>query len=47
VVESTAAKNASILRLDSMQTMTTARIEKETYLSIMGNNLKSLKTALN
>ncbi len=47
VIESTAAKNQQILRMDSMQAMTAARMEEETYLSIMEKNLGVLQKALN
>lgn len=47
VIESAKETEVGILRIDSMQSMTTERIEKETYLSIMENNLNVLKQALN
>ena len=47
IVENTAAKNASVLTLDSMQTIVEEDIENGvTYLGVMQKNLESLKTAL-
>lgn len=47
IIENTAAKNAKILTLDSMQSVTDQQIEEGTsYLSIMENNLSVLEKAL-
>ena len=48
IVQNSAAKNQSILTLDSMQSITSKDIENGfTYLSVMENNLENIKTALN
>ena len=47
IIENTTAKNAKILMLDSMQSVTDQQIEQGVnYLSIMENNLSVLKEAL-
>ena len=47
IIENTTAKNAEILTLDSMQSVTDEQIEQGTsYLSIMENNLSVLEKAL-
>ncbi len=47
IIENTTAKNAEILTLDSMQSVTDQQIEEGTsYLSIMENNLSVLEKAL-
>ena len=47
IINSSARKNATILTLDSMQSVTTKQAAKgTTYLSIMENNLKVLEQAL-
>lgn len=47
IIENTTAKNAEILTLDSMQSVTDEQIEQSTsYLSIMENNLSVLEKAL-
>lgn len=47
IIEKTQAKNQSVVRLDSMQSVTNDDIRNgKTYLSSMQNNLNALKTAL-
>lgn len=47
IVDNTANKNQNILVLDSMQSTTSKDVvEGKTYLSVMGNNLETLKVAL-
>lgn len=47
VISSSNDKNRDILVLNSMQSVTADQAEKETYLSIMENNLEVLKKGLN
>lgn len=48
VVQTTKAKNQKILAMDSLQSITSQEVkEGVTYLSVMENNLKVLKEALN
>ncbi len=48
IIENTNAKNAKVLTMDSLQSVTKKQAEKgTTYLSVMKENLQILKTALN
>ena len=48
IVENSAAKNAQVLSLNSLQSVTARGVEEGiTYLSVMESNLEVLKTALN
>ncbi len=47
IIENTAAKNADVLRMDSLQSVTAAQIADGTdYLGVMAGNLEILKQAL-